>query len=332
VTRQLDGPSLDAAANGNGMVAPASPPPLPPQDFDLPEVTDFLHDATTALLQPIPEDNPFDILWIDYSCEGGPNGPMLVATMKVSSLVEIPADVLWRVNFTADAPGASPGVPGLSDRGQQFFMRAGTDHNSIQAFSWGTAARSDSGHINYRVRGDCDFGEFDQTNSTITMKVALNQLSPFSAPDLGPGTILSGLRGQTLEPGFEGPVGNRHPFRDHTRGGGTFTIPGCSAVDVPVVEPAAVRTRFLGPPAPNPTAADASVQFEVARAGFVELAVFDASGRRVRTIQAGPMPPGRYTRRWDGRTDRFSDATPGLYFFVLNTAEGVQTERVAWLR
>jgi hypothetical protein len=64
----------------------------------------------------------------------------------------------------------------------------------------------------------------------------------------------------------------------------------------------------------------------------VELAVFDPSGRRVRTLQAGPLAPGRYTRRWDGRTDRFSDAAPGLYVFVLNTAEGVQTERVAWLR
>ena len=332
VTRQLDGPSLYATANGNGMVDPTSPPPLPPQDFELPEVTDFLHDATSGLLQPIPEDSPFDVLWIDYSCEYSYDAaePVLVATMKLSSLVEIPAGVLWRINFSADAPGASPGVPGLSDRGQQFFFEAGTDQNSAQAFAWGTAARSDSGHINYRARGTCDFGEFDTAEGTITMKVALSQLNAFASTDLGPGTILSGLRGQTYEPGFEGPPGNRHPFRDHTRGGGTFTIP--DVVDVPTVEPSAARTRFLGPPAPNPTAVGAAIQFEIARAGFVELAVFDPSGRRVRTIQAGPLPPGRYTRRWDGRTDRFSNAAPGLYFFVLNTAEGVQSERVAWLR
>ena len=332
VTRQLDGPSLYAAANGSGMVDPESPPPLPPQDFDLPEVTDFLHDATTGLLQPIPEDSPFDILWIDYACEFSQTlGPMIVATMKLSSLAVIPPVVQWRVNFSAEAPGGSPGVPGLSDRGQQFFMRAELD-NSITSFVWGTAARSDSGHVNYRGRGNCDFGALDQSEGTITLKVALSQLNAFADPDIGPGTLLSGLRGQSLEPGFEGPPGNRHPFRDHTRGGGTFTLTGCGPVDVPAVEKAVERTRFLGPPAPNPTAADASVQFQVARAGFVELAVFDASGRRVRTIQAGPLSPGRYTRRWDGRTDRFSNAAPGLYFFVLNTAEGVQSERVAWRR
>jgi hypothetical protein len=255
---------------------------------------------------------------------------VLAAKMKLSSLVEIPAGVLWRINFSADAPGASPGVPGLSDRGQQFFFEAGSDQNSVQTFAWGTAARSDSGHINYRARGNCDFGAFDEAEGTITMKVALSQLNAFANPDLAPGTILSGLRGQTYEPGFEGPPGNRHPFRDHTRGGGTFTIP--DVVDVPALEPRAQHTRFLGPPAPNPTAADATVHFEIARAGFVELAVMDASGRRVRTIHAGALPPGRYTRRWDGRTDRFSTAPPGLYFFVLNTAEGVQSERVAWLR
>ena len=330
VTRQLDGPSLYASANGTGMVEPASPPPLPSQDFNLPEVTDFLHDATTGLLQPIPEDSPFDILWIDYASENSETvSPMLVATMKLSSLVEIPAGVLWRINFSADAPGASPGVPGLSDRGQQFFFEAGSDQNSVQTFAWGTAARSDSGHVNYKARGSCDFGEFNEAEGTITMKVALSQLNAFANPVLGPGTILSGLRGQTYEPGFEGPPGNRHPFRDHTRGGGTYTIP--NVVDVPAVEPTVERTRFLGPPVPNPAVSGTSVQFQVARAEFVDLAVYDPSGRRVRTIQAGPLEPGRYTRRWDGRTDRFSDAPPGVYFFVLNTAEGVRSERIARL-
>ena len=332
VTRQLDGPSLDASANGNGMVDPESPPPLPSQDFGLPEVTDFLHDATTGLLQPIPEDSPFDILWIDYGCEYSETlGQMIVATMKLSSLAALPPVVQWRVSFSADAPGGSPGVPGLSDRGQQFFMRAELD-NSINSFVWGTAARSDSGHVNYVGRGNCDFGEINQTEGTITLKVALSQLNAFANPDIGPGTLMSGLRGQSLEPGFEGPPGNRHPFRDHTRGGGTFSLPACGAVGVPGEEPVEEHTRFLGPPAPNPAAEGASVQFQVAKAGFVELSVFDPSGRRVGTIQAGPLSPGRYTRRWDGRTDRFSDAAPGLYLFVLNTAEGVQTQRLAWLR
>lgn len=331
VTRQLDGPSLDAGANGDGTVAPVYPPPLPGQDFTQPEVTDFLHDATTGLLQPIPSDNPFDILWIDYRCDdSGPGGPKLEATMKLSSLAAMPQGVQWRVNFTAGAPGAVPGVPGLSDRGQQFWMRAGIDDSSIQSFAWGTAVRSDSGHVNYTERGPCE-GIVDQANGTITLKLPLADLNVWANPDVAPGTLFSGLRGQTLEPGFEGPPGNRHPFRDHTRGGGTFTF-ACGAVNVPTGEVGADRTRFLGPPTPNPTSAGAAVQFEIANAGFVELAVFDASGRRVRTLEAGLLAPGRYTRRWDGGTDRFSIAAPGVYFFVLNTAQGLHSERVTWLK
>jgi len=332
VTRQLDGPSLYASANGNGMVIPAFPPALPQPDDDLPEVTDFLHDATSGLLIPITQDNPFDILWIDYGCESGGNGPMLTATMKLSSLAAIPPGVQWRVNFSADAPGAAPGVPGLSDRGQQFFMRAGVDDSGVQAFVWGTAARSDSGHVNYLDRGTLDFGAFDQTNGTITLKVSLAQLNAFAHPDIGPTTLLSGLRGQTLEPGFEGPPGNRHPLRDHTRGGGTYMVPACGVLDVPVADRRAGSTRFLGPPTPNPAAVDASIHFEVTRAGFVELAVFDPSGRRVRTLHAGPLAPGRYTRSWNGRTDRFSNAVPGVYLFVLNTAEGTVSERMVWVK
>ena len=100
-----------------------------------------------------------------------------------------------------------------------------------------------------------------------------------------PGTLLSGLRGQTLEPGFEGPQ--------------------------------AIGTRS---------------EFEVARAELAELAVFDHTGRRVRTLHAGTLAPGRYARTWDGRTDGFSNAPSGLYLFMLNTAEQMRSERVAWVR
>jgi flagellar hook capping protein FlgD len=420
VTRQLDGPSLYASANGNGTVDAMYPPPLPPQDFLQPEVTDFLHDATTGLLQPIPADNAFDILWIDYSCEDPGSDPRLVATMKLSSLAAIPPGVQWRVNFTANAPGTSPGVPGLSDRGQAFWMRAGVDTQSVQSFSWGTAVRAGDGSTTYTERGPLDFGMFDQANGTLTMKVRLTQLNPFASPDIATGSILCGLRGQTLEPGFEGPPGNRHPFRDHTRGGGTFTYPACgttatvlamfraeaveegvrlmwsfgpgasftsldveradaadgpwerieversetgavaSALDRGAVEGRSYHYRlvafesdgtrsifgpiagsrdaidlasaFAGAPTPNPARIGSSIRFRVGAAGFVDLAVLDPTGRRVRTVHAGPLAPGVYTRVWDGRTDRYSDAPAGIYFFVLNTPSGVKSQRMVLTR
>ena len=86
--------------------------------------------------------------------------------------------------------------------------------------------------------------------------------------------------------------------------------------------------EFRRPPNPNPTLRSSTVEFAVGKPGFVELSVYDVRGARVRTIQAGPMSPGVYTRTWDGRTDRFSDAQPGMYFFVLNTSDGVVSRRI----
>jgi hypothetical protein len=251
--------------------------------------------------------------------------------MKLSSLATIPNGVQWRMNFTANAPGTSPGSPGLSDRGQAFFMRAGVDTQSVQTFQWGTAARAVDGSTTYADRGFCDFGAFDQANGTITMKVALSKLNVFAEPDIVAGSVLCGLRGQSLEPGFE-PAGNRHPLRDHTRGGGTFTMPGCNAAGVSDLDRAGVPTEFVGASRPNPAVLGASVGFRVGRPGFVELAVFDPSGRRVRTLVAGVLAAGTYTRSWDGRTDRFSDAAAGVYFWVLNTGENVQSQRVVLVR
>src|SRR5262249_10321039 len=131
------------------------------------------------------------------------------------------------MNLTATAPGTSQGVPGLSDRGQQFWMMAETDTHSVQSFVWGTAVRASDGSMAYTQRGTCDVGVFDQQNSLVALGVSLNKLNVYASPPIGPGSVLCGLRGQTLEPGTSG---SRDPLRDHARGGGTFTFEPCGPV------------------------------------------------------------------------------------------------------
>jgi hypothetical protein len=48
----------------------------------------------------------------------------------------------------------------------------------------------------------------------------------------------------------------------------------------------------------------------------------------VRTVHAGPLQRGEHVRTWDGRTDRFTDAAPGVYFMMLRTAAGTETRKV----
>ncbi len=324
VTRQLDGTSLYAAANGTGLVNPVYPPPLPTPDPNDPEVADFLHDAVTGLLQPIVTDNPFDILWVDYSCEDMPPDPIYItATMKVSALDTIPAGANWRASFSANAPG------GVSDRGSQFFIQVNADNPAVPTFRWGTAVRGGNGSVVYTERGDAA-GYFDTVNDCIVMKVALDDINPFVTvgPPIGVGSVLHGLRGQTFTTGANG-------IRDICRGGTSFTFPFCgprsgTAAPTPPVEP--VSARFLGAARPNPTHGASTIEFHMPRPGFAELSVFDVNGRRVRSIQAGNLPAGDHTRTWDGRTDRFSDAPAGIYFFMLNTVDGIRSQRVVLAR
>jgi flagellar hook capping protein FlgD len=298
------------------MVNPTSPPPLPQPDPSDPEVSDFLHDAVVGLLQPITTDSPFDILWIDYSCEmPAPGHPVLVATMKVSGMPTVPAGGNWRVSFTANASG------GVSDRGDQYYLLANSDVPASPTFTWGTAVRNGDGSLSYTSHGNADFGTIDTTSGTITMKVAYDKLRPLATHGfITELTEFHGLRGRAFTEGANGIL-------DLTRGGTSFHCQ--TASDTGRRGPLAA---FLDAAVPNPALGPSSVRFGLQKSGWVELAIFDVKGRRVRTVFSGALPRGEYVRQWDGRTDRFTKAPAGVYFYVLNTSSGVQTRKVTLSR
>lgn len=250
VTRQIAGPSI-----GGGMVPAPVPgmgpfppgPPVPPGPNGE-QVVDFEHDVADGLLVVTPTDDPLDILSIKYSCEGTTN-PVIVATMKVSAAPGTPASN-WRMNFTANAPESKLSPTGeytfgLSDRGDQFFVRASTDTNPAGTFTFGTAVRNSDGSITYTTRGTADSGSFDTTNKTITIKVAASKLNPFvtHGPPIGPGSVLVGLRGQTFTTGVNAK-------RDIARGGTQYTIE-CGVPATPTPVPTSTPTP--APPTATPT-------------------------------------------------------------------------------
>ena len=78
--------------------------------------------------------------------------------------------------------------------------------------------------------------------------------------------------------------------------------------------------------APNPFAGAATLAFDLARDGRVNLAVFDLRGARVRTLEQAVLPAGRHSRTWDGRDDAGRLMRPGLYL-VSFQAGGVSATR-----
>src|SRR5205807_10391663 len=144
IARQISGPKI----SGNGKTSVPDPGSTPAaQTGPLPlaasvggeagaQVTDFRDDVADALLVRTNIDDPLDILSVRYSCETGTAGePVVVAQMKVSDLSVVPPASNWRMNFTANAPGAGLCPTGdysfaVSDRGDQFFELANTDSPS----------------------------------------------------------------------------------------------------------------------------------------------------------------------------------------------------------
>lgn len=70
----------------------------------------------------------------------------------------------------------------------------------------------------------------------------------------------------------------------------------------------------FGPPRPNPARGEVALTLDLPVAGEVEVALFDVSGRRVRTLHRGAAPAGPLTLRWDGTGASGRPAPAGLYF------------------
>lgn len=66
--------------------------------------------------------------------------------------------------------------------------------------------------------------------------------------------------------------------------------------------------------APNPFNPRTEISFALARAGRVELRIYDARGAVVRTLVAADLEAGGHTVVWDGQTDAGRPAGSGVYF------------------
>jgi hypothetical protein len=104
----------------------------------------------------------------------------------------------------------------------------------------------------------------------------------------------------------------------------------CVAADAPEVDAEAAVLRPTW--APNPCSGPTNLRYVLPAASSVEVAIFDASGRRVRTVTDGWRDAGAHVESWDGRDDAGLAVASGVYRARIRQGSVVTTGPVVVVR
>jgi hypothetical protein len=88
----------------------------------------------------------------------------------------------------------------------------------------------------------------------------------------------------------------------------------------------------LARPSPNPAFESASIRWSLPAPTAMRLAVFDAAGRRLRSLVEGMVSSGPHEVRWDLRDDRGGRVASGICFVRLTLGDRVLVQRIAVLK
>jgi hypothetical protein len=91
------------------------------------------------------------------------------------------------------------------------------------------------------------------------------------------------------------------------------------------------RTMLLGA-TPNPFNPSTRISYDLAGAGNVRIKIFDVTGRLVRTLVDEQREPGRYERIWDGRDDKGTRVSSGVYLYRLEAGTYVGVKRLVLIK
>lgn len=87
----------------------------------------------------------------------------------------------------------------------------------------------------------------------------------------------------------------------------------------------------LGPVTPNPFRHETAIRWEVPRRVPVEIAVYDVSGRKIRTLVEETRGSGAGVERWSGRDDAGEHVAAGVYFVRMTVPGFERTHKVVRL-
>jgi flagellar hook assembly protein FlgD len=82
---------------------------------------------------------------------------------------------------------------------------------------------------------------------------------------------------------------------------------------------------------PNPFPQTVTLAYQLSRTSKVECEIFDASGRRIRTLYSGSQGAGVQNLTWDRRDDRGRIVNAGVYFARLSAGQATTQAKLVVL-
>lgn len=83
---------------------------------------------------------------------------------------------------------------------------------------------------------------------------------------------------------------------------------------------------------PNPTFGRILISYALGSSSFVEISVYDLTGREVLKLFEGDQIPGRYAIEWDGRNDRGELVSSGTYFYRVTAGNSYSGDKFIVVR
>ncbi|MCB0725567.1 MAG: T9SS type A sorting domain-containing protein [Ignavibacteriae bacterium] len=116
-------------------------------------------------------------------------------------------------------------------------------------------------------------------------------------------------------------VGENATILKTTNGGGNFTS-GINQISSQIPDGFSLHQNY-----PNPFNPSTNIAFDIAKNGFVQLKIYDITGREVSTLVNQDLKPGSYSYCWNPE-----NLSSGIYFYILKTGSFISTRKMTFLK
>jgi flagellar hook assembly protein FlgD len=83
---------------------------------------------------------------------------------------------------------------------------------------------------------------------------------------------------------------------------------------------------------PNPFSASTKIDYYVPARQIVQLTLFNAEGKTLRSLVDAPQKMGEYSVIWDGKTDKGEKMASGPYYYQLRIRDFISSKKMILLK